>query len=191
VASLTAPVAGLASSVERATVRGRAVTGDVTKLAASVALHGLSLAVASEVVGTTALVAAGSTATGETTAAASEATAEGSASTTANGGNGSSTGSRAAPGKVTRLAARVAATVGGTTADAKSRAVGLDVTETLAVVALLGLSGPGVRAGVALVARLLAVVAKTLAAGADLGVVANVTALVARTAGEGRHLDIR
>ena len=97
VASLTAPVAGLASSVKRATVRGRAVTGDVAKLAASVALHGLSLAVASEVVGTTALVAAGSTATGETTAAASEATAEGSASTTANGGNGGSTGSRAAP----------------------------------------------------------------------------------------------
>jgi hypothetical protein len=97
VASLTTPVASLASSVERATVRGRAVTGNVTKLAASVALHGLSLAVASEVVGTTALVAAGSTATGETTAAASEATAEGSASTTANGGNGSSTGSRAAP----------------------------------------------------------------------------------------------
>lgn len=97
VASLTAPVAGLASSVERATVRGRAVTGDVTKLAASVALHGLSLAVASKVVGATALVAAGSTATGETTAAASEATAEGSASTTANRGNGSSTGSRAAP----------------------------------------------------------------------------------------------
>ena len=41
-------------------------------------------------------------------------------------------------GKVTRLAARVAATVGGATADAKSRAVGLNVTETLAVVALLG-----------------------------------------------------
>lgn len=97
VASLTAPVAGLASGVERATVRGGAVTGDVTKLAASVALHGLSLAVASEVVGTTALVAAGSTATGETTAAASEATAEGSASTTANRGNGSGTGGRAAP----------------------------------------------------------------------------------------------
>ena len=96
-ASLTTPVAGLSSSVERAAVRGRAVTGDVTELAASVALHGLSLAVASEVVGTTALVAAGSTATGETTAAASEATAEGSASTTANGGNGGSTGSRAAP----------------------------------------------------------------------------------------------
>ena len=96
-ASLATPVAGFASSVERATVRGRAVTGDVTELAASVALHGLSLAVASEVVGTTALVAAGSTAASETTAATSEATPEGSAGTAADRLNGSSTRSRAAP----------------------------------------------------------------------------------------------
>lgn len=96
-ASLATPVAGLASSVERATVRGRAVTGDVTELAASVALHGLSLAVASEVVRATALVAAGSAATSETTTAASEATSEGSASTATDGLDGSSTRSRAAP----------------------------------------------------------------------------------------------
>lgn len=38
--------------------------------------------------------------------------------------------------------------------------------------------------------RLLAVVAETLTAGADLGVVANVATLVACTTGEGRHLDI-
>ena len=96
-ASLATPVAGLASSVERATVRGRAVTGDVTELAASVALHGLSLAVASEVVRATALVAAGSAATGETTTAASEATSEGTASTATDGLDGGSTRSRAAP----------------------------------------------------------------------------------------------
>ena len=41
-------------------------------------------------------------------------------------------------GKVTRLTARVAAAVGSTTADAESRAVSLDVTKALAVVALLG-----------------------------------------------------
>ena len=97
VASLATPVAGLASSVERATVRGRAVTGDVTELAASVALHGLSLAVASEVVRATALVAAGSAATSETTTAASEATSEGTASTATDGLDGGSTRSRAAP----------------------------------------------------------------------------------------------
>lgn len=97
VASLATPVAGLASSVERAAVRGRAVTGDVTKLAASVALHGLSLAVASEVVRATALVAAGSTATSETTTATSKATPEGSAGTAADRLNGSSTRSRTAP----------------------------------------------------------------------------------------------
>lgn len=190
-ASLATPVAGLASSVKRTAVRGRAVTGDVTELAAGVALHGLSLAVTSEVVRAAALVAAGSAATSETTTAASEATSEGSASTTTNGLDGSSARSGAAPGKVTRLAARVAAAVGGTTTDAEGRAVSLNVAEALAVVALLGLGGPGVRAGVALVARLLAVVAQTLTAGADLGVVANVAALVARTTGEGRHLDIR
>ena len=55
--SLTAPVARLASLVERSTVRGRAVPGDVSKLAASIALHGLSLAVASKVVRAAALVA--------------------------------------------------------------------------------------------------------------------------------------
>lgn len=96
VASLTAPVAGLACSVERTTIGGRAVTGDVTKLAASVALHGLSLAVASEVVGATALVTAGGTATGKPTTAAGKATPEGSASTTTNWSDGSGTGSRAA-----------------------------------------------------------------------------------------------
>lgn len=95
-AGLTAPVASLASCVEGAAVRGRAVTGDVAELAASVALHGLSLAVTREVVGATALVAAGSTAASET-AATSESTSEGRASTTADRGDGASTRGRAAP----------------------------------------------------------------------------------------------
>lgn len=41
-------------------------------------------------------------------------------------------------GKVTGLAARVAAAVGSTTANAEGRAVSLNVAEALAVVALLG-----------------------------------------------------
>jgi hypothetical protein len=57
VAGLTALVASLASGVQGAAVRGRAVTGDVTKLATSIALHSLSLAVAGKVVRSTALVA--------------------------------------------------------------------------------------------------------------------------------------
>ena len=56
---LTAAVASLSSRVERATVRGRAVAGDVTQLAAGVALHGLGLAIARKVVRSTALVAGG------------------------------------------------------------------------------------------------------------------------------------
>lgn len=59
--------------------------------------------------------------------------------------------------QVAGLAAVVAATTSGTTtAQTESRAVSLDVAKTLAVVALLGLGGAGKRAGVGLVAGLLA-----------------------------------
>lgn len=58
-AGLGTLVTDLASGAEGAAVGGSAVTGDVAELAAGVALHGLSLAVASEVVGATALVAGG------------------------------------------------------------------------------------------------------------------------------------
>ncbi|KAH6962282.1 hypothetical protein BKA56DRAFT_181374 [Ilyonectria sp. MPI-CAGE-AT-0026] len=57
VASLATLVAGLSSSIERTAVGGGAVARDVAQLAAGVALHGLSLAVAGKVVRTTALVA--------------------------------------------------------------------------------------------------------------------------------------
>lgn len=53
------------------------------------------------------------------------------------------------------------------------------MTKALAVVALLRLSGPGVRAVIALMARLLAVVAQALTAGAHLGIMADIAALVA------------
>jgi len=107
-----------------------------------------------------------------------------------------------------RLAAVVAAAATrGTAAQTECRAVGLNMTETLAVVALLGLSGAWQRAAVRLVARLLAyqsasvhelrkvlqekavhtVVAKTLGGRAHLGVVADIATLVARATREGRH----
>jgi len=62
--SLTTLVAGLSSSVEWSAVWSRAITRDVTKLSASIALHSLSLAIPGKVVWSTALVAsswAGST----------------------------------------------------------------------------------------------------------------------------------
>lgn len=91
VSSLTAAVAGLAGSVERTAVGSSAVTRDVSELTASVAFHGLSLAVASEVVGTTALVA------GSRTSAAGKAAAEATKATTRTGSTTASTsaGSRA------------------------------------------------------------------------------------------------
>jgi hypothetical protein len=57
VTSLTALIASLASSVQGAAVGGSAIPGDVTELATSIALHGLSLAITGKVVGATTLVA--------------------------------------------------------------------------------------------------------------------------------------
>lgn len=54
-------------------------------------------------------------------------------------------------GEMTRLAAVVAATTSTSTAQAKSRAVGLNVAKALAVVALLSLGGTRQRAAIGLV----------------------------------------
>ena len=151
VASLTAAVARLAGCVEGAAVGGSAVTRDVawervssgrhrgvaahTELAASVALHGLSLAVAGKVVGASTLVAGGrARATSEATSEATEATARG-------GGAAAHGWARAVAGEMASHATAVAAAAGAGTAQAQSRAVSLDMSEALAVVALLGLKG--------------------------------------------------
>ena len=57
---------------------------------------------------------------------------------------------------MTGLAAIVAASAGASAAQAQSRAVSLNVAKTLAVVALLGLSGARKRAAIGLMAGLLA-----------------------------------
>jgi len=178
VAGLAAPVAGLAGRVGGAAIGRGAVTADVAELATGVALHGLGLAVTGEMVGAAALVALSSAVVLDTSVAAAEATA-GSTSATTDWGNRRSAWSWAVARNVAILAARVAAVVAGTTTQAQSRAVSLNMAKALAVVALLGLGSPRGRAVIALVARLLAVVAQALSAGADLGVVTDVAALVA------------
>jgi hypothetical protein len=107
----------------------------LTQLAAGVALHGLGLAVAGKVVGSTTLVASSRAST------ASEAATE-SPSVTTTGSTSSATHSRvrAVAGKVASDTAAVAASAGAGSAQAQSWAVSLDVSETLAVVALLGCS---------------------------------------------------
>lgn len=90
VASLTASIAGLAGSVEWASVGSCAIAGDVTELATGIALHGLSLAIAGEVVGTTTLVASSRTRTAReaTTTITAGKPAATHRSTTAHGTNG-------------------------------------------------------------------------------------------------------
>ena len=122
-----------------ATAAHGAVTGDVAELSAGVALHSLSLAVAGEVVGTTALVASRGAA-----ALASEASAEAS-SEAATGRRSASSTAHSWVGAVARQVARqtaaVAASAGASTAQAEGGAVSLDVSKTLAVVALLSWRG--------------------------------------------------
>jgi len=187
VASLATLIAGLAGSVQRSTVGSSAVAGDVAQLAASVALHGLSLAVAGEVVGTAALVAGSRarTASETTTAKATETTTT-HWGTAAHGTNRV----RAGTSEMAGLATVVATSAGTSATQAKSRAVSLDVTKTLAVIALLGLRRARQRAAVGFVARLLAVVAEALSGGADLGIVTNVATLVASTSRKRRHDEI-
>lgn len=77
VAGLRALVADLAGGAQRAAIGRRAVAGNVSQLAAGVALHGLGLAVTGKVVGAAALVAGRSAriAAVSTTEAATEASA--------------------------------------------------------------------------------------------------------------------
>jgi len=177
VAGLAATVASLAGSVQRSAVGSGAVAGDVAQFAAGVALHCLGLAITSKVVGSTALVAGGRA------SAASETATETSSVTTTGRTASSTTHSRvgAVAGKVASDTAAVAASACASSAQAQSWAVSLDVSKTLAVVALLGLGSAGMRASVGLVAWLLAVVAQPLRRGANLGVVTDVSALEART----------
>lgn len=179
VTGFTTLVAGLASSVQGATVGSGAVARDVAELPAGVALHRLCLAVAGKVVGAAALVAGGARATGESaTAAVATVTTAADGTTAAHSDSG---GVRASAlsnplalshvdldavsrlkvrgetyGEMTRLAAVVATATCAGTAQAESRAVGLDVAEALAVVALLRLGATRERAAIGFVAGLLA-----------------------------------
>lgn len=114
----------------------RNVTNVHTQLAASIAFHGLRLAVTGEVVWSTALVASGR-ASGTTSKAAPKAAstsvpaARRAASSTAHSWVG------AIASKMTTETTAVATPASASSAQAQSWAVGLDVPETLAVVALL------------------------------------------------------
>jgi hypothetical protein len=156
------------------------------------------------VVGASTLVAGGRTrATGEAASEAAEAAAGGSGAT-------AHSRARAVASEMASHATAVAAAAGAGAAQAQSGAVSLDVSEALAVVALLGfeevsdvwggrtrrvqgperrtLGGAGMGAPVGLVARLLAVVAKPLGRRAHLCHSVSVV-LVCVWRGAHRHSD--
>jgi hypothetical protein len=147
VTGLAAAVACLAGSVEGTAVGGSAVAGDVawehvsnsrcregathTKLSTGVALHGLSLAITGEVVRSATLVA------GSRASAASEAAPEASVAATGSTSTATHSWVGAVAGKVAGDTTAVAASAGTSSAQSQSRAVSLNVSEALAVIALL------------------------------------------------------
>lgn len=99
----------------------------MTELSTSVALHGLSLAVPSKMVGSTALIAGGRSGAASESASASKATAI-SAAADRSAASHSYTGRvGAGASEVARLATVVATAVATSAAQAQSRAVSLNV----------------------------------------------------------------
>ena len=180
-ACLSASVARLAGGAQRTSVGRGTVPADVAELAASVALHCLSLTIPSVVVGPTALVASSGPATAESSTASEpeSSTSDGCSPT-------ESACSRAVASQVAGVAAAVASSSSAGSGKPQSRAIGLNVSETLTVVALFGIRSPGLGANIGLMARLLAVVAETLRRSADLREVSDGTALVTSSPGQ-RH----
>lgn len=144
----------------------------MSEFAAGIALHGLGLAIASVMVWSAALVA------GRCARNSSVGAAEATAVTTTRSTSAASSTVRAIASKMSDLVAGIAAAA-RRTVQAQCWAVGLNMTEALAVIALLRLSCSRVWAAVGLVARLLAVVAQPLRGRAHLSVMTNVAALVA------------
>lgn len=161
VTSLATLVACLSRRVQGTAIGSGTIARNMTELPAGVALHGLGLAIASEVVRAAALV------TGCRTRAAGEPSATrkpSSKSTTTHRSTAThgANGVRTCASKVAGLATVVAASTGDITTEAQSRAVSLNVAEALAVIALLCLGSSRKRTAIRLVTRLLAIVAEAL-----------------------------
>lgn len=152
VSSFATLVAGLARSVQGAAVGGSAVARNMAQLAASIALHGLSLAISREVVGATTLVASSRASTSGETATSTEAATEASTSNRRATGNTNTGGIGACASQVARLTAVVAPSAGTGATQTQGRAVSLNMAESLAMIALLGLGCAGEWALVRLVA---------------------------------------
>jgi len=161
----------------RAAVRRRTVPGDVASFAASKAFH-VCLAFSGIVFGITALEAG---AGGEVIRIACAI-----ATKTATRGSSAAARTSIRAGAFTSHVARLAAIVAAAGL-AISWAIGLDMTELLAMVALPGISRARGRAVAGLMAWLIAVIAETLGSRTIIGVVAHVATFVAGTRRERRQ----
>jgi len=129
--SFAALIASLASSVKRSTVGSSAVARDVAELAACITFHSLSLAVTSEVVRSTALVArsgAGSTSKSTTGNESSSISTTSDTNTTAGARDWPwASWGWARASQMTWLTTVVATSAGSSSAETQSWAVSLNV----------------------------------------------------------------
>ena len=109
------------------------------ELAASIAFHGLRLAVAGIVIGTTTLVASCGSVGGDSIETTIEATTEArTASATSGRSRSTHAWGRAVSCNMAHLAAGVTTAASSASGDAQRRTISLDVAETLAMIALFG-----------------------------------------------------
>jgi len=193
-ARLSALVASLACSVERATIGSRAVARDVTQLPTGVAFHSLRLAISRIVIWPPTLVArCGSVSRHVEAATSLKASSSPKPSAVATSSWGShhrlccGIGVWTVSSKVSRLSAGVAIATSSLSADPQGWTVRLNVTKALAVIALLSIGCPGRRALVGLMAWLLAIVTKPFGGCAHLRIMAHVATFVACSARKRRH----
>lgn len=187
-ASLATPIAGLSSSTQRAAIRGIAVATNMTELTTGIALHCLSLAVSGKMIGTSTLIAGSRACPTETTATEGRATK----ATTSDGTSASNPAQnigRTVPCKMAHITARVATTTVDSTRQPQSRTISLNMAQALAMITLLALRCPRMRARVRLVTRLLAVVAKAFSRRANFSKMTDGATLVAGTSRQGGHGD--
>jgi len=193
------------------TLGSRAIAGNVAKLAAIVAFDAISLTITSKVVDATAFVAdhTGPHATlgtaepakaATTTNGPTARTAKAALATKATRRAAKATGTAKAAGTLRAIASYMAGPTAGVAAKARAAAaasaakpgdadagtVGLKMADSVAGVALLGISSSRLRTLVGFMARLLTVVAEAFGLGTGVGKMTDIAALEASTSGE-RH----
>jgi len=163
-AGFAASVTCLPSSAQRAPIRSLAIPTDMAQLPTGITLHGLRLTITSIMVRATAFIACRRAwVYGKYTPAHKSAGISTTGGVSTSSPSNSTHLLRASPCQMSRIPAGVAtASNSAASRESQCRAVCLNVSKALAMVALFGFGSSRVRASIGFVSRLLAIVTKAL-----------------------------